>query len=371
MITGVSNNRKLAKQILAPATKKDEEYFFANDRITLSLNSSNGREEEGKKTSPVGKIEEPSVSIDQLIKEKQMELKYREGQLRTYEFFHKPIHKWNSIYIGGKELEDIHGGIKFIKYEIEKIKSELKDLILQKIKPSISTLPDEVVKYFKTVDFDIIPEELDKIGKIYSNLKENESPMKIKGNNIVTLEGSEIWQEMNRMLDLKEAPPKIEIDLQYQFLEDPHIYNKVKNAIKKGHKVRIMIDPGNGITHIKRLKYKDASGYYNCLQTLLTFQKEFEKGNFGICVAKKDNLTDTMHKELLRVGDRVLTGGINCNKGSGENASYAMLVEGPAAKTLIEGFKKNIEDSKGKTIEEIYGADLELLKEDDIMDEED
>ena len=365
MIGKVSNNRQ--KQSLSGTKNQDKEPFGTKDTVTILSDNFNRKEE--KKDIPAGKIDSSS-DIDWLIREKQMKLKEREGQLRTYEFFHNPVHKWNSVHIGKKELQEIHGGIRYIKNQIKEIKSELKSLILEKIKTSI-TPPDEIITYFKTVDFSITPEELDKIGKTCEELKKSESQVKIKGNNIITLEGSEIWQEVSRMLDVKEGPPKIEIDLQYKFLKDPEIYNKVKIAVEKGHKVRIIIDPGTGLKDTKRLKYRDITEYYNALETLMSFQQELDKGNFGICVAKKDNLKDTMHKELLRVGDKVLAGGIDCDKASGEHAGYAISIQGPAAKTLVEEFKKNVEDSKGKTIEEIYGDDLKLLKEDYIDDEND
>jgi hypothetical protein len=46
-----------------------------------------------------------------------------------------------------------------------------------------------------------------------------------------------------------------------------------------------------------------------------------------------------MHRKFLRVGEKVLIGGMNCDKGSGENADYAMTVEGPTAKELTARFQ--------------------------------
>ena len=51
---------------------------------------------------------------------------------------------------------------------------------------------------------------------------------------------------------------------------------------------------------------------------------------------------------LLRVGDKVLAGGIDCDKDSGEHAGYAISIEGPAAKTLVEELKKRAQKTNLK-----------------------
>jgi len=120
MIGKVSNNRQ--KQSLSGTKNQDKEPFGTKDTVTILSDNFNRKEE--KKDIPAGKIDSSS-DIDWLIREKQMKLKEREGQLRTYEFFHNPVHKWNSVHIGKKELQEIHGGIRYIKNQIKEIKIEL------------------------------------------------------------------------------------------------------------------------------------------------------------------------------------------------------------------------------------------------------
>jgi hypothetical protein len=77
-----------------------------------------------------------------------------------------------------------------------------------------------------------------------------------------------------------------------------------------------------------------------------------------------------MHRKLLRVGDKVVLGGMNANSSSGENIDYAKEIEGPAARRLTEIYKRDVSNSVGKNIEEIYGKQqLDIIRNGEAVDE--
>lgn len=357
MITKFFNNSFITHTGKNSFKKPQGEDFITHDVVTLSngLSYSKDREEIYQKLISYG-----DNNIDLLIEEKKGDLRDAVKHLSSLNKYHRVLHELNTVPI--QNLEDIHKEIDSMKIKIGKIKTEIRKLSLQKMDQEISSLPKEVIDYFTTVNFDITSDEINKIGNLYEKLKTTDSSVKIKGNNINTLEESELWQETNRLLDIKEGTPPLEIDLQYYLLGHPDIYNKLKNAAKHGHKVRVMIDTGAGFKPTGIYNTKDASDYFTCLKTLLSLEKETEGYNFGISVAKKEHLKDTMHRKFLRSGEKVLTGGMNCDTGSGENVDYGMVIEGPAAKVMTERFQEDVKNSAGKTMEELFGRELNILK---------
>ncbi len=361
MIKTISNNSFITTPF--STKKREDNNFFADDMVILSGLMSDSKKE------PVNNIlqEKDVLKIpdDHLLAQKEVELRCLENNLSSIEDIHRSLHEYN---ICGDELQKIHEKMSGLKYNIKYITSEIRSLRLKKIQHYISPLPKEVSNYYKKVNFDISTEEMDKIGKIYTELSNNESPIKIKGNTINTLEGEEIWKEMNRMLDIKEGTPPVEIDVEYYLLGHKDIYNKLKKAAKNGHKIRVIIDPGTGMKPGNCYNNRDVSEYLNCLTNLTSLQEETEGSNFAFTVAKKDSIKNLMHRKFLRVGEKVLIGGMNCDKGSGENADYAMTVEGPAAKELTARFQEHIINSAGRTMRDIFGNDIDLLKNGYITD---
>lgn len=361
MIKTICNNSFSTQYV--SGMKREENNFFPDDRVILSGLISDSKKEPGKNI-----LQEENFSripSAQLLIYKEVELRCLENNLSSIEDIHKSLHEYN---ICGDELQKIHEKINGLKYNIKYITSEIRSLKLKKIQHYISPLPKEVSNYYKKVNFDMSSEEIDKIGKIYKELSNDESPIKIKGNAINTLEGEEIWREMNRMLDIKEGSPSTEIDVEYYLLGHKDIYNKLKKAAKNGHKIRVIIDPGTGLKTGNCYCNKDVSEYLDCLTNLTSLQKETKDTNFAFTVAKKASLKNLMHRKFLRVGEKVLVGGMNCDKGSGENADYAMTVEGPAAKELAARFQEHVINSAGRTMRDIFGNDIELLKNGYITD---
>ncbi|MEQ8187228.1 MAG: phospholipase D-like domain-containing protein [Candidatus Eremiobacterota bacterium] len=361
MIKTICNNSFMAQHV--SGMKREENKFFTDDRVILSGLISDGRKKPG-----INLLQEENFSripADQLIIHKEVELRCLENNLSSLEDIHRSIHEYN---ICGDELQKIHEKINSLKDKIKDVTSDIRKLRLKTIEPYISPLPKEVSNYYKKVNFDISPEEIDKIGNIYKELSDDRSPIKIKGNSINTLEGEEIWREMNRMLDIKEGSPSMEIDVEYYLLGHKDIYNKLKKAAKNGHKIRVIIDPGTGLKTGNCYCNKDVSEYLDCLTNLISLREETEDTNFAFTVAKKESLKNLMHRKFLRVGEKVLIGGMNCDKGSGENADYAMVIEGPETTELTSRFQEDITNSAGKTIRDIFGKDIELLKHGYITD---
>ncbi len=361
MIKTICNNSFSTQYV--SGMKREENKFFTDDRVILSGLISDGRKKPG-----INLLQEENFSripAEQLLVQKEGELRCLKNNLSTLEEIHSSLHECN-IY--GNELQKIHEKIKSLKDTIKDVTYDIRNLRLKTIEPYISTLPKEVSNYYKKVNFDISPEEIDKIGNIYKELSDDRSPIKIKGNSINTLEGEEIWREINGILDIKEGSPSMEIDVEYYLLGHKDIYNKLKKAAKNGHKIRVIIDPGTGLKTGNCYCNKDVSEYLDCLTNLISLREETEDTNFAFTVAKKESLKDLMHRKFLRVGEKVLIGGMNCDKGSGENADYAMVIEGPEAKELTSRFQEDITNSAGRTMRDIFGKDIELLKHGYITD---
>ncbi len=299
--------------------------------------------------------------IDSLIKQKRSEIKELNDRMEYIESIHESLHGWNTVYLGGEELYANHVEILKIRKKIEQLESEIKHLFFQKFSQQISPVPEDVAKYFHTVSFPVTQSGLKKTGTYYNKLASDDDAVKIRGNNLVTLENEEIWKEMNRLLDIKPGTPPQEIDIQYYLLEDSRIYEKIGKAARAGHKIRVIVNPGEGFIY-ERFGDADASSFYRCLKTIEALLKETDGTDCGICVTEKNDITDLAHRKLLRAGEKVLISGMNVEERSGENIDYGMVIEGPAAKIITEKFAKDVKVSSGKSMEEVLGKeDFEVL----------
>ncbi|MEQ8188348.1 MAG: phospholipase D family protein [Candidatus Eremiobacterota bacterium] len=221
--------------------------------------------------------------------------------------------------------------------------------------------------------------------KITRELEKEKSAYKIEGNRVEPLEREEIWQRKMHLLDnaVENTRRKgdrwgevnvgnVEVDAEYYELGEPKMLEKLKDIASHGGKVRVLMDSG-------RLAYKkpgvmDASQIAYRMETLSELQGVAEKNNMGLVLfPTKEELGSTgnlMHRKLLRVGDKVIIGGMNANSSSGENIDYAKEIEGPAAKRLTEIYKRDVANSAGKNIEEIYGKQqLDIIRNGEVVDE--
>lgn len=212
---------------------------------------------------------------------------------------------------------------------------------------------------------------------VYDEIKalaDGTSNMVTEGNSVTQVHRAELWKAMNHLLDESikkaESGQPVEVDLQLYELTSADLIKKVALSAKAGNKVRVNIDAG-------RLAFpsKDAEGdtYFSLdatpdkIRTILQLA-ELPGGDVGVSLfPQKKQLnspTDLMHRKVIRVGNEVLISGMNANLGSGENIDSGYVVRGKAAVKLAENLARDIQDSKGATLEDIWGENhIEKFKE--------
>ena len=221
--------------------------------------------------------------------------------------------------------------------------------------------------------------EMEEVVAISRELEKPKSSYKLEGNNVEPLESKELWQRKMKLLDgaIEETKKKngkpsevnvsnVEVDVEYYELGQPDMLKKLKTIGEQGGKVRVLMDAG-------RIAYKekgvmDANQIAYRLDTLADLQDGPHKDNMGVVLfPTKEQLGgrgELMHRKLLRVGDKVILGGMNANKASGENIDYGKEIEGPAARRLTEIFKRDVSNSSGCSLEDIYGkSQMDILRD--------
>ncbi|ODT64158.1 hypothetical protein ABS71_13495 [bacterium SCN 62-11] len=191
------------------------------------------------------------------------------------------------------------------------------------------------------------------------------------GNKVEQVHQENLWRSMNNLLDEGTASAKagkpVEVNAQYYELTSQAILGKLADNAAAGNKVRVNVDPG----HL--LPYKgttlDADDLPDKLRGLL--QLADAPGDVAISMYPVNKHlgsgTDLMHRKGLRVGDKFLLSGMNANGGSGENIDAGYVIEGPAARKLVQNFSRDVQNSKDATLVDLYGEKgIEGLLERDI-----
>lgn len=186
-----------------------------------------------------------------------------------------------------------------------------------------------------------------------------DSPLVFPGNSIAPVHQEKLWQAKVRMLDEALANAKagkpVEIDVQYFELTSDAIVGRLADLARAGCPVRVNVDPsrlqagglaGNSVD--------DAPRKLRALHQLANVE-----GDIGLSIypvaEKLGSFTELMHRKLVRTGDEVLLGGCNANNGSGENIDAGYLIHGPAGRALVEDYARDLRDSVGADIHDIYG----------------
>ena len=200
-----------------------------------------------------------------------------------------------------------------------------------------------------------------------NNLNNGTSRMITEGNEVKQVHREELWKTMNQTLDKAVADGKAgkpqELDLQYYELTSPAIIGKIADAAKAGNKVRVNLDAG-------RLSFpsKDAGGddYFSLdatpdkIRTILQLAT-LKDADIAVSLFPQKKLirsaNNLMHRKIMRYGDDVLISGMNANLGSGENIDSGYVVRGPGARHLVENFARDVKNSTGATLEDIWGSD--------------
>jgi hypothetical protein len=220
-------------------------------------------------------------------------------------------------------------------------------------------------------------EKTEALMKTWSDYNAGNSRMITEGNKVTQVHRAELWRTLHDLTaEATESGKKgkpLPITAQYYELTSPEMDGYVASAAEAGSKVRLNVDPG-------RLSYpsKDENGnqYFDTddiqvkMRTVLQFtgMKGVDVGVSIFPVKQQlEDPTDLMHRKVLRVGDKVLISGMNANSGSGENIDAGYIVQGPAATRFTENLKRDIANSSGAGLEEIWGSEhVELLKKSDL-----
>lgn len=191
------------------------------------------------------------------------------------------------------------------------------------------------------------------------------SEMVTQNNSVEQVHREKLWKSMNHLLDdsieqAKSGKPS-ELDLQLYELTSFEMIAKIADSARAGNKVRLNLDAG-------RLNFpsKDSDGetYFSLdatpdkLRTIIQLAT-LPKADIGVSLypQKKElnSPTDLMHRKVLRSGDKVLISGMNANLGSGENIDSGYIVEGEAATKLTQNLARDIQVSRGATLDDIWG----------------
>jgi len=179
------------------------------------------------------------------------------------------------------------------------------------------------------------------------------------GNKVEQVHQDQLWRSMNQLLDdgKKQAVSgkPVEINAQYYELTSQGIIAKLAENAAAGNKVRVNVDPGrlvpfkSGPVNVDDLPDK--------MRGLL--QLADSPGDVAISTypvnKELGGPNDLMHRKGLRVGDRFLLSGMNANQGSGENIDAGYIVEGPAARKLVQNFSRDVQKSKDASLSDLYG----------------
>lgn len=215
--------------------------------------------------------------------------------------------------------------------------------------------------YFQTSSVPV--SEMQEVARISDSLNQPDSPYKLKGNQVEPLTRQQIWEKKMSLLDQAGQNPKgVEIEAQYYEMASPEMLEKLTRNARGGANVRVLLDPG---TLSKGQDSYDATS----LTARLNAVKRLEAGSQGQVgvqfFANKEVLgarQEIMHRKLLRVGDQVVFGGMNSSSGSGENVDFATTIQGPAATRLSQSFQRDLDLSAGRSVEQIYGSQIEELR---------
>jgi len=194
-------------------------------------------------------------------------------------------------------------------------------------------------------------------------LESGQSPLLLEGNQARPVHQEKLWQTKLTMLEEAAAAAKAgnppEIDVQYFEMTSSSFVGRLARAAEAGCRVRINIDPSRPReVEAADVSVDDSPRKLRALLQILNIPNADVAISIFPVAEELGNVQQLMHRKLLRVGEKVLFGGMNANEGSGENFDTGYLVEGPAARKLIEGFQADVALSAGSTPLQVYGQKL-------------
>ncbi len=261
----------------------------------------------------------------------------------------------------------VHGGLQDVDSALERIELAHRDSRWEQVASAVEGEVSPVYRsYFLHGRTPI--NEMQEVLRTAQDLADPESGMRLKGNDIQPLVRDEIWKtKMERLEEVARQPVRdgqpVEIDAEYYELASPDFVEKLARASRGGADVKVLMDPGT----VSRMSgTPDATSLASRLNTVRRLE-EGSGGRAGVqFFANREVLggrDEIMHRKLLRVGDGVVFGGMNANQGSGENVDFGMEIQGPGAARFVETFRRDVELSRGRSVEAIYGSQIEDLRQ--------
>lgn len=194
-------------------------------------------------------------------------------------------------------------------------------------------------------------------------LEARTSSMVTTGNKMEPVHQEKLWKTMLNLLDeataSAQAGKPVPIDVQYFEMTSSSFVRRLAEAARAGCPVRINIDPSRPMqNNTADLSVDDGPRKMRALLQLTQIPGADVAVSVFPVARQLGSLQELMHRKVLRVGDRVLFGGMNANEGSGENYDTGYLVEGPLARQLSLEFEEDLKRSAGSDPEEIYGEKM-------------
>ena len=195
--------------------------------------------------------------------------------------------------------------------------------------------------------------------KLVQSMESEPGKLSFAGNKVEQVHQDELWHSMNRLLDegkqKADSGQPVEINAQYYELTSQAILSKLADNAAAGNKVRVNVDPSRLVPF--KGNTVDVDDLPDKMRALL--QLADSPGDIGISTypvnKELGSPGDLMHRKGLRVGDKFLLSGMNANSGSGENIDAGYIIEGPAARKLVQNFSRDVQNSKGATLNDLYG----------------
>lgn len=192
----------------------------------------------------------------------------------------------------------------------------------------------------------------------------------LPGNKVQQFHHEKIWQKMMNMLDgareSAKAGKPTEINAQYYELTSPEMMAQLASNAEAGNKVRVNVDAGRLVAFRgSEVTLEELPDKLRCILQLTQL-----KGDVGVSTYPVTKLlgdpNDLMHRKGLRVGDEFLLSGMNANAGSGENIDAGYLIEGPAARKLVQNFARDVKDSSKVSNEDVFGPAVNEFEKKDV-----
>ncbi len=260
----------------------------------------------------------------------------------------------------------VHGGLRDVDSALQRIEVAHRTSRWDQVS---SAVDGEVSATYRSyfVNGNTPIKEMQEVLRTARDLENPDSSQRLKGNDVKPLVRDEIWKtKMDRLEEAASNPVRdgrpVEIDAEYYELASPDYLEKLSRAARGGADVKVLMDPG-------QISKMGGTPDATSLAARLNTVRRLEEGSGGKAAVQffanhevLGGQTEIMHRKLLRVGDGVVFGGMNANQGSGENVDFGMEIHGPGAARFVETFRQDVELSRGRSSEAIYGKQLQELR---------